>query len=210
MARPRTGEVEPGRRSEIRDLLREAAGMASLFTRTDSSPWTGVSFRDGGAAQNAIDMVRRLACDVLPALRASLCDLDYALGFAAPQTFAAVFALADLLLSASAHIDLYSADVYKQDLTEIIAQLENATSPIKAMWLSLTSRDYKAATRRAITLRKGGWYVYLPMQFVRVTQDDDVHISYWAAFLCRWSCIAELAVTSTPNGATWFAKNFAV
>jgi very-short-patch-repair endonuclease len=152
---PELEKLSPTRGPDIRDLLREAGALASLFTRTDNSPWTGVSFRDGAAAQNAIDTARGLAYEALPALRSHLADLQSDLGFVEPQTFVAVGALTEFLRSVGNQLDNYSGDVYRADLTPILAHLEKGTSPLKAFWLSLTSPEYKAAMQKAISLRKG-------------------------------------------------------
>jgi hypothetical protein len=38
---------------QVNDLLAEAGGRASLFLRTDLSPWTGATLTDGEAVQRA-------------------------------------------------------------------------------------------------------------------------------------------------------------
>ena len=148
-------KLNPTTRSEVRDLLGEARGLAGLLTRTDPSPWTGIAIRDGSAAQNAIDTARRLAFESLPALRTCLSDVHFALGFEEPRTFAMAIELATFLRDVDGQVDLYSEEVYAAELSPILVQLEKAASPLKAFWLALTSSEYKANFKQAVALRKG-------------------------------------------------------
>jgi hypothetical protein len=54
-------QLRPPIDRQICDLLVEAGGMASLFLRTDPSPWTGAVLPDGAALQEALDLVRHRA-----------------------------------------------------------------------------------------------------------------------------------------------------
>jgi very-short-patch-repair endonuclease len=152
---PELAKLTPEKRTEIKDLLREVSALASLFTLTDASPWTGIAFQDGATTQNAVDTARRVAFEALPSLRSSLGDLHNAFGFAEPQTFVALDALVSFLSSVGSQLDTYALEAYNSDISPILAQLERGTSPIKALWLSLTSGKYKTALRSAIVLRKG-------------------------------------------------------
>jgi hypothetical protein len=106
----------PSRHSQHRPPgAREHGG--SLFLRTDNSPWTGIGFRDGATAQNALATARRLAYEALPTLRAGLADLHNALGFAEPQAFLAVTALIDFLRSTDNQLEVYLAVAYKTNLS---------------------------------------------------------------------------------------------
>jgi SpoU rRNA methylase family enzyme len=109
---PELVKLTPEKRTEIKDVLREVSALASLFTRTDASPWTGIGFRDGAAAQTAIDTARRVTFEALPSLRASLRELHDALGFAEPQTFVAVDALLSFLSSVASQLDTFTLEAY--------------------------------------------------------------------------------------------------
>jgi very-short-patch-repair endonuclease len=148
-------KLTPSRKNEIKDLLREMSALASLVTGTDNSPWTGIVFRDGVAAQNAIDTARRLTFDVLPALWASVADVHLELGFDEPRNLAAVVELSNFLRSFESQLEGYTQEAYTTDLSRVLLQLERGTSAFKAFWLSIASSEYKAALRQAIGLRKG-------------------------------------------------------
>ena len=58
--------LTPGVSQQVNDLLAEAGGLASLFLRTDLSPWTGATFDDGEAVQRALDLVGQMHTETLP------------------------------------------------------------------------------------------------------------------------------------------------
>ena len=59
----------------ILDLLTEAGGFASLFLRTDPSPWTGADLVDGAAVQRALDLVEQIHSETLPRFLVMICVL---------------------------------------------------------------------------------------------------------------------------------------
>lgn len=147
--------LTPAARNSIKNLLREISALSSLVTLTDKSPWTGMSFKNGAAVQNAIDTARRLARESIPALQASLSAVSTALGFQEPQRFGVVTELTSHLRAVEGQLGTYTPETYSTDLSQVLAPLQRGVSPLKGLWLSLTSHEYKEARKRAIRPRKG-------------------------------------------------------
>lgn len=152
---PELQKLSPNRRIEVVDQLRELSAFASLAMRNDASPWTGISFREGAAVQEALDTARHLAYEFLPALQKEIAVVAKSLSLAAPQDFKELDELLNLLRAVSNRLEMYVSDAYVEDLSPTIRQLERGASPFAAMWLSLVSKDYKMAVRRAVVLRQG-------------------------------------------------------
>jgi len=149
-------KLGPDARNEIKVLLREFASLASLVTGTDPSPWTGMIFRDGSSVQEAIDNAAKTVQEELPALRDSLGEVCSNLGFAVPHKFDTTSELVSLLQAVSDRLELYSVEAFQADLSPLIQQLQRASSGWKSLWLSITSREFKAAVRQGTVYRKGG------------------------------------------------------
>jgi len=149
---PELESLTPLRREEIHDLLREAGAFDGLLTRTDSSPWTGVSFKDGKATQEAIDA----AHENLSLLEERLRSLERSTGFGRPDTLAEVSSVITILRSTEGLLELYDLNVFVTDLRPLLTELEKAKdSGLKAIWLGLTNRGFKQALKQSILLRHG-------------------------------------------------------
>src|SRR5208282_3252009 len=93
---------------QISDLLTEAGGFASLFLRTDPSPWTGAVLADGAAVQRALDLVQRMHSETLPRLLKSVDDVVAQTGLRRPESTVETRELADLLEAVQTTLSLYS------------------------------------------------------------------------------------------------------
>jgi len=128
----RIAEAGPQR---VRDLLREALGFASLFVRTDPSPWTGAEPPDGAAVQKAVDLVRKLARRTLPNLDAALTALIETTEFKLPATLKEAAQMFTVLASVQRTLSLYSVDVYFQNLKELLGHLKpGCKGTVRAVW----------------------------------------------------------------------------
>ncbi|WP_041839385.1 AAA domain-containing protein [Acidobacterium sp.] len=216
-------KLSPDTRGEISVLLKEFASLASLVTGTDRSPWTGMTFPDGASAQEAIDIAARFAREELPALRASLSQVRLAFGFDEPDTFDSAANLVRLLRSVSDHLERYSAEVYQADLDPLVQQLLRGSSRWKALWLSITSREYKDACLRVTAYRKG--VRVSPRQLLRELQDLAQESIHWKEFAkgmstpAKFSSLEDLEThyrearrqvesLQALRGAQWLTLNF--
>src|SRR6202049_3200258 len=81
-------KLTPPSDHQIADLLTEAGGLASLFLRTDPSPWTGADLADGAAVQRALDLVQQIHTETLPQCLASINAVFAQTGLKPPPTLA--------------------------------------------------------------------------------------------------------------------------
>jgi hypothetical protein len=84
---------------QVNDLLVEAGGLASLFLRTDSSPWTGAVLPDGAGVQEALEQVQRLYTESWPECLESIHAITAQTGLKRPEALAGLGMLAELLQS---------------------------------------------------------------------------------------------------------------
>lgn len=148
--------LSPQKAVQVRDLLNEAAGYESLFTRQDSSPWTGASFQSGEAVQHSTDAARQLAHEVLPSLAAQLKDLAQVLGFRRPGSLTEVSETVSLLDTVHLHLERYTPEIFTVDLSMLIAALTpGKDGGLKALWFSLVNAPMKEALKKTTALRKG-------------------------------------------------------
>jgi hypothetical protein len=87
--------LTPAVDGQISDLLTEAGGFASLFLRTDPSPWTGAELADGPAVQRALDLVQQIHSETLPRFLESVKEVTRA-GHRRPESSVDAGELADL------------------------------------------------------------------------------------------------------------------
>jgi hypothetical protein len=139
----------------VMDLLGEAGGFETLFTRTDPSPWTGVELKDGQSVEEAIDLVDRLNHHVLPGLLASLRSVCESSALREPTTMADTFQLLNLFKQAEQLLGMYEPQIFAE-ADHLLAQiLPCHVNGIRGVWLRATNSDYKTAYKRATQLRKG-------------------------------------------------------
>ncbi|MFZ5825144.1 MAG: AAA domain-containing protein, partial [Bacillota bacterium] len=149
---PITGESA----AAIEDLLTQLGSFASLFLRTDPSPWNGALLPDGQTALRAMDLVTRIEL-VFANLRERTGWLADALRFRPPATPAEMAETAALAAGVAETLDHYSPALFEQDLTALSQALAPAGRGfLVALFASLFSARYKSALRSARALRTDG------------------------------------------------------
>ncbi len=138
----------------IRDLLGEATGFESLFTRTDPSPWNGVELNDGNAAQGALDLVGRFD-EVFRSLVASLSLTCEASRMTHPETFAQVGPMVALLRQAERLLAKFSSEIFSEADGLLKSLQPGQSAGLSGFWNRLTNGSYKGGRKRAIALRNG-------------------------------------------------------
>ncbi|HEX3820307.1 MAG TPA: AAA domain-containing protein [Candidatus Sulfotelmatobacter sp.] len=135
---------------QVKDLLIEVGGLASLFLRTDSSPWTGAALFDGAAVQNAIDLVQRANTDSLPIGLASIHEVCGETALKRPDSLGELRAQADLLDEVDQTLSLYSPQLYQRNLESILHDFSpGRDGGFGAFWAFFTNGAYRR-TRAAI------------------------------------------------------------
>jgi hypothetical protein len=168
--------VGPGR---VRDLLREAGGISSLFLRRDPSPWNGVNLQDGPAAPHAVDLVARLSSQTWPDFIASLMEVVKVVGFQTPKTLKDAQQAYSLLAAIRKTLDFYSPDVFTQNIQGMIRALAPCRNgELRAIWGWCTSGEYRRARSLALTYRIAG-KVRSPDLFAELSAAEDQRIK-WA------------------------------
>jgi very-short-patch-repair endonuclease len=139
----------------VMDLLGEAGGFETLFTRIDPSPWTGAELKNGQSVQEAIDLVDRLNHHVLPALLASLRKVCEWSALREPTTMADTFQLLTLLKQAEQTLAVYEPEIFAEADHLLARIMPCHVNGIRGVWLRATNSDYKTACKRLRHLRKG-------------------------------------------------------
>ena len=154
---PELARLTPAVARTIQDLLTEAGGLASLFLRTDSSPWTGSLLPNGAAVQRAIELVQHISSDTLPVCLASLHDLARQTGLRWPVSVAKAEELAALLEAVQATLSRYADKLYQQDLGSLLRDLSpGKRGGFVGIWAWCTSTAYRGARRTVLGLRLEG------------------------------------------------------
>jgi very-short-patch-repair endonuclease len=150
----RIAEASP---QKVRDLLKEAHGFASLFLRTDPSPWTSAKLPDGLAVQKVVDLVGRLATRTVPEFDAALANLLETTEFKPPTTLEEARQMFVLLVSVQKILSLYSARLYGQNLQKLLSDLKpGCSSSLAALWAWCTNAAFREARKQVLALRIAG------------------------------------------------------
>jgi Protein of unknown function (DUF4011)/AAA domain len=150
----RIERAEPGK---VRDLLREAGALASLFLRSDSSPWNGMKLQDGTAAQQAVDLVVQLSSKIWPNYVSSQAELFKQAGFRTLATLKEVQKAHQLLAATSQSLSQYSPEIFSEDVSNLLSALgRGANGGTRAAWAWCTSGEYRRARKTALSKRTGG------------------------------------------------------
>lgn len=136
------------------DLLREAAGFETLFTRTDPSPWTGVELKDGQTVQQAVDLASSLNYEIIPSLIENLNRVSQSSRLRLPVRLVEVDELLTLLANVDCALAVYLPEVFHQAASLLTALLLGQAGGVKGVWIRLTSAVYKTARKKAIRLRR--------------------------------------------------------
>jgi hypothetical protein len=148
--------LRPEVRRQVNDLLVEAGGLASLFLRTDSSPWTGAVLADGPAVQEALEVVQRLYLESLPECSESMHAITAQTGLKRPEALAGLRMLAELVESIETTLANYAPAIYEQNLQEILHDLFPARNGrLAAAWAFCVSAPYRRARAAVLSIRNG-------------------------------------------------------
>ena len=148
--------LSPPANGQISDLLTEAGGFASLFLRTDPSPWTGADLADGAAVQRALDLVQQIYSETLPRFLESVKELTRG-GLRCPGSSVEAGGLADLLEGVQTTLSVYSPDIYGRDLESLLLDLApGKNGRFSAAWAWCSSGRYRQARRSILAMRIAG------------------------------------------------------
>ncbi|HXP42716.1 MAG TPA: AAA domain-containing protein, partial [Candidatus Acidoferrales bacterium] len=141
---------------QVNDLLLEAGGLASLFLRTDSSPWTGAVLPDGAAVQEALERVQRLYLESLPECSESIHAITTQTGLKRPEALAGLRMLAELLESIETTLANYVPVIYEQNLQGMLHDLSPARNGrLAAACAFCVSARYRRARAAVLSIRNG-------------------------------------------------------
>jgi hypothetical protein len=154
---PDLTKIEKADPPKIRDLLKEAGGLASLFLRNDPSPWSGVKLTDGAAAQQAVDLVTHLSAQTWPAFILSLSDLVNLVGFQMPTTVKDAQQLYSLIAAVQQTLSIYSPEIFVQNIQGMLRGLvPGKAGGLRAIWTWCVSPQYRLARKQALMYRIAG------------------------------------------------------
>lgn len=188
---------------QIRDLLVEARGFASLFLRDDLSPWCGASLPDGKSVQAALDLVSGMASESWPQFLESLSAVQEQGKLRRPDSLRTARELAALIEDVQSTLASYSRELYQQDLVRLTSDLEpGKEGGAGAAWAFCTNSGFRHARSAALKLRTQGKAPSAAL-FSEVTKA--------AAEAKRWSELAERATLPMAiDGAEQHVRAFKV
>jgi very-short-patch-repair endonuclease len=141
---------------QVTDLLVEAGGLASLFLRTDSSPWTGAVLPDGAAVQEALELVQRLHTESWPECLESIHAITTQTGLKRPKALDGLRMVAELLESIETTLANYSPVIYERNLQGILHDLSPAQNGgLAAACAFCISTTYRRARAAVLSIRNG-------------------------------------------------------
>lgn len=176
---PELTKIEKADPAKVRDLLREAGGLAPLFLRSDPSAWNGVRLADGAAAQHAVDLVARLSLQTWPEFMLSLAELPKVFAFRTPKTLKDAQQMYSLLAAVRKTLDLYSTEVFTQNIQGMIRALApGKAGGLRAIWTWCASGGYRRARNQALSCRIAG-KTRGPELFAELSAAEDQRLK-WA------------------------------
>jgi hypothetical protein len=148
--------LTPDVSQRVTDLLGEAGGLASLFLRTDLSPWTGATLADGEAVQRALDLVQQMHTETLPQCLASIYAVVAQTGLKRLTALATLKEFVELLEAVERTLSNYSPHLYQQNLESILKALSPwRNGGLAAAWALCTSGTYRRARAAILAARNG-------------------------------------------------------
>jgi very-short-patch-repair endonuclease len=196
---PELAKIEKADPGKVRDLLREAGGLASLFLGCDPSPWNGIRLADGAAAQHAVDLASRLSSKTWPDFVLSLTELSKLVSFRTPKTLKDAQRMYSLLSAVNGTLDLYAPEVFRQDVQGMIRGLAPGRSGgIRAIWEWCTSGEYRRARTQALSYRLAGKTAG-PHLFTELSAIEDQRL--------RWADLSSRS--SQPHKISGYAEDHA-
>jgi very-short-patch-repair endonuclease len=167
---------------QVNDLFAEAGGLASLFLRTDPSPWTGAVLADGGSVQGALDLVHQMHTETLPDGLASIHVVTSQTGLKHPGPPTGLKELAHLLESVEGTLSNYSPQLYQQNLESILHNLSpGREGGLAAAWALCTNAAYRRARAAILSTRDGK----------AKTRELFVEVTVALAELKRWAIASD-------------------
>ncbi len=149
--------IDPKTAQQIRDLLLEARGFASLFLRDDPSPWCGANLPDGMSVQKALDIVASVSAETWPSFLEALNEVVSQSQLGRPASIKGVRNLAALISGVQRTLAVYQPDIYKADLRGLVTSLQpGKEGGIAAAWALCTSSKFRQARSTVIKLRTDG------------------------------------------------------
>ncbi|WP_162601767.1 AAA domain-containing protein [Occallatibacter savannae] len=142
--------------NQIRDLLREAAGFVSLLNRTDPSPWCGVELEDTRAAQNALDLLSRVAHEELPSLIAGLTQICADFTLRMPTTIDDAATYLREAIAGNEILSCYQQSIFPDAQGRADAMVPGCAPGLKSLWVRISNARLKKAYRDALLLRTAG------------------------------------------------------
>ena len=143
--------------TQIRDGLKEAAGLPTLFLRSDLSPWTGAVLPDGRAVQDISELLALDIRETWPEWVESLKTIVNETHLQIPESISAGQRMCNLVASVRDTLQLYREDVYQRDLPALSKALSGASTGILAtFWAWCTNPAYRKARREILELRGAG------------------------------------------------------
>ncbi len=150
-------KIEDTGPDRVRDLMREAQGLASLFLRCDPSPWNGVRIADGSTAQHAVDLVARMTSESLPECVASLLKSANEIDARVPTDLKEGQQLYALAEAIERTLNLYAPEIFGENIGGMASTLARGkSSRLLAAWAWCTSSEYRRARRQALGFRRAG------------------------------------------------------
>lgn len=154
---PDLARLKPTEIFKARDLLKEAAGFAPLFLRTDPSPWCGARLPQGAAVQSALDLVARLQNDTLSAFLDAAHAVLKEVGISSLPTMREVRAFLTLVDEIQGTLAKYKEELYRSDPSELASHLLGASRGVfHELWSWIADAEFRSARQQLLEFRKVG------------------------------------------------------
>lgn len=160
--------LTPATAEQIRDVLIEAGGFVELFLGRAESPWVEAKLSSGVEVQDALDAISALLSDHIPSVAEEAALIGTAIDAPPPTSFEAAQRMPALVndlaaVRAGYHNEaellqaVYLDGVLALPLDQVIeALLLVEVGRRTEWWLRLTSRRFRDARRRMISVRRNG------------------------------------------------------
>ncbi len=137
-------------------LLTQLQGFSDLFLGTSSSPWAGATLPTGAAAQQAIDIARRLAYQSWPALLESASRMTKVLTLPDTSDIGELSSLLGLLNGIDGTLKFFQSAVFQSDLKALYTALAPSEVRISAILAWCFNPAYRKARQAVRALCTAG------------------------------------------------------
>ena len=183
-------KLTPDVAAKVRDYLWEAAGFASLFLRTDTSPWTGALLPDGASVRNTLDLIADIRKSQ-PQLLDTLEGIRIGTGLQWHDALAKLRSRLKIIDEVQRILDSFLPEVFSENLDSHAAILAHARSGwLRSCWAWMFIPEFRASRKRLIQLRRNS-AVPSSKLFAEVSELSDL--------LRRWNAISDRAPCSFPE-----------